>query len=277
MAEFAWAVRNQVRPLGWQRLGGPCHGGQPEWDFPVGDAVDRPRSTASGSTVTPRASPSPRVPRLGMPAAAGGAGAVAVRVFSWRAPCRSTAPALCACARRTRLAGGRRRWRVDARRAPQRIARGVAAGAPLRRKDPDLPPPVTASFAGFARAGTAVKGDAERRCRAARRRDSAGSFTEVDPSASVPDWSREHKSFWSWMPSRSLLASIRAYQRISGSRRPWHALRRRWLVLTHRFWSVVTGADIPLRSRHRLRPPPAHGVVIHSDVEIGPNRPTSSR
>jgi glycosyltransferase involved in cell wall biosynthesis len=24
MAEFAWAVRNQVRPLGWQRLGGPC-------------------------------------------------------------------------------------------------------------------------------------------------------------------------------------------------------------------------------------------------------------
>jgi len=25
MAEFAWAVRNQVRPLGWQRLGGPCH------------------------------------------------------------------------------------------------------------------------------------------------------------------------------------------------------------------------------------------------------------
>jgi len=25
MAEFAWAVRNEVRPLGWQRLGGPCH------------------------------------------------------------------------------------------------------------------------------------------------------------------------------------------------------------------------------------------------------------
>lgn len=24
MAEFAWAVRNEVRPLGWQRLGGPC-------------------------------------------------------------------------------------------------------------------------------------------------------------------------------------------------------------------------------------------------------------
>jgi cellulose synthase/poly-beta-1,6-N-acetylglucosamine synthase-like glycosyltransferase len=24
MAEFAWAVRNELRPLGWQRLGGPC-------------------------------------------------------------------------------------------------------------------------------------------------------------------------------------------------------------------------------------------------------------
>ena len=49
--------------------------------------------------------------------------------------------------------------------------------------------------------------------------------------ASVPDWSREHKPFWSWMPSRSLLATIRAYQRIADSRLPWTALRRRWLVL----------------------------------------------
>ena len=109
--------------------------------------------------------------------------------------------------------------------------------------------------------------------RAARRMDSAGSFIEVDPSASVPDWSREHKSFWSWMPSRSLLASIRAYQRISGSSRPWHALHRRWLVLTHRFWSVVTGADIPLHCSIAggLLLPHPNGVVFHNDVEIGPN------
>jgi serine O-acetyltransferase len=103
--------------------------------------------------------------------------------------------------------------------------------------------------------------------------DSAGSFIEVDPSASVPDWSREHKSFWSWMPSRSLLASIRAYQRISGSSRPWHALHRRWLVLTHRFWSVVTGADIALSCRIAggllLPPPERHRHP--NDVEIGPN------
>ena len=108
---------------------------------------------------------------------------------------------------------------------------------------------------------------------AARRMDGAGSFTEVDPSASVPEWSREHKSFWSWMPSRSLLAAIRAYQRIADSRLTWHALRRPWLVLRHRFWSVVTGADIPLHCgiAGGLLLPHPNGVVIHSDVEIGPN------
>ena len=96
---------------------------------------------------------------------------------------------------------------------------------------------------------------------------------EDEPSASVADWSREHKPFWSWMPSRSLLATIRAYQRIADSRRPWHALQRRWLVLRHRFWSVVTGADISLRCRigGGLLLPHPNGVVIHSDVEIGPN------
>jgi hypothetical protein len=32
------------------------------------------------------------------------------------------------------------------------------------------------------------------------------------PSADVPDWSREHKRFFEWAPSKSLIASIRAYQ-----------------------------------------------------------------
>lgn len=103
--------------------------------------------------------------------------------------------------------------------------------------------------------------------------DSATPFTEIDPSASVPDWSREHKAVWAWMPSRSLLATIRAYQRIADSPRSWHALRRRWLVLTHRFWSVVTGADIPLHCGigGGLLLPHPNGIVIHSDVVIGPN------
>ena len=95
----------------------------------------------------------------------------------------------------------------------------------------------------------------------------------AEPSASFPDWSREHKPFWSWLPSRSLLATIRAYQRIGDSRGPWHALRRRWLVLRHRFWSVVTGADISLGCRigGGLLLPHPNGIVIHNDVEIGPN------
>ncbi len=92
-------------------------------------------------------------------------------------------------------------------------------------------------------------------------------------SARVPDLAREHKSAFSWQPSRSLLASIRAYQRNCGSRNPLQILVRTFAVLRHRFWSVVTGADIPINTRiggGLLLPHPS-GVVIHPDVEIGPN------
>jgi len=108
---------------------------------------------------------------------------------------------------------------------------------------------------------------------AAPGKGSAARSIVPEPSASIPDWSREHKPFGSWMPSRSLLATIRAYQRIADSRLPWHALQRRWLVLMHRFWSVVTGADISLGCRIAggLLLPHPNGVVIHNDVEIGPN------
>lgn len=88
----------------------------------------------------------------------------------------------------------------------------------------------------------------------------------MDVSATEPDWSREAKPFWAWMPSRSLLASIRAYQRGN-----W--LTRRVAVFRHRFWSVVTGADIPLNCRIGggvLMPHP-NGIVIHPDARIGPN------
>ena len=67
--------------------------------------------------------------------------------------------------------------------------------------------------------------------------------TEAVVSASVPDWSREAKPFWAWQPSRSLLSSLRAYERLAGSRGPWAVLLRKWTVLRHGFWSVVTGAD----------------------------------
>lgn len=61
-------------------------------------------------------------------------------------------------------------------------------------------------------------------------------------------------------------ASIRAYEHGG-------AIRRRVAVLRHRFWSVVTGAEIPLGSRIAggLLIPHPNGIVIHPDAVIGPN------
>ena len=88
----------------------------------------------------------------------------------------------------------------------------------------------------------------------------------------LPDWEREAKPLWAWMPGCSLLASIRAYQR-HRVRGPWAAPLRLLAVLRHRFWSVVTGADVPLtlRAGGGLMLPHPNGIVIHPDVELGPN------
>ena len=50
-------------------------------------------------------------------------------------------------------------------------------------------------------------------------------------------------------------------------------MRRRILVLRHRFWSVVTGADVPLNSQigGGLLLPHPNGIVIHPEAVIGPN------
>jgi serine O-acetyltransferase len=47
----------------------------------------------------------------------------------------------------------------------------------------------------------------------------------------------------------------------------------KWFVLRHRFWSVVTGADIPLNCRigGGLLIPHPNGIVIHPEAEIGAN------
>ena len=97
---------------------------------------------------------------------------------------------------------------------------------------------------------------------------------EVSVSASVPDWSRENKPIHSWAPSRSLLASIRAYQRYAASRNILvRFVATKIQVLRHRFWSVVTGAEIPLNAHigGGLLLPHPNGVVIHPDARIGPN------
>ena len=93
-----------------------------------------------------------------------------------------------------------------------------------------------------------------------------------EPSTTEPDWSREAKRFFEWSPSRSLLGAIRSYQRHAAGGAVG-GLARRWAVLRHRFWSAVTGADIPLASNigGGLLLPHPNGVVIHPGSVIGPN------
>jgi serine O-acetyltransferase len=71
-------------------------------------------------------------------------------------------------------------------------------------------------------------------------------MTNTEITGCEPDWSREHKTVFSWCPSRSLHASIRAYQRHSCSRKPLSEVAAKITIFRHRFWSAVTGADIPI-------------------------------
>ena len=92
-------------------------------------------------------------------------------------------------------------------------------------------------------------------------------------SAEVPDWSREAMRVGAWDPSRALLASIRAWQKAGSGDRFDQIAQRKLAVLRHRFWSIVTGADIPLSSAIEggLLLPHPNGIVIHPGVRIGPN------
>lgn len=96
---------------------------------------------------------------------------------------------------------------------------------------------------------------------------------EYPTSADVPDWSREAVNVGQWAPSRRLLRALRDYQRVAGLAGPVAAARRKLAVLRHRFWSAVTGADIPLNCQigGGLMLPHPSGVVIHPDARIGPN------
>lgn len=88
-------------------------------------------------------------------------------------------------------------------------------------------------------------------------------------SATDPDWSREHPGVW-WDPARKLLRSIRRYQAAKG---PLSTITRKYWVLQHRFWSVITQADIPLNSHigGGLVLPHPNGIVVHPETMIGPN------
>ena len=66
-------------------------------------------------------------------------------------------------------------------------------------------------------------------------------------SVSVPDWS--HRRWNEWAPAKSLIASVRAYQRYAARRGLIALLGRRAAVLRHRFWSLVTAAELGIE-RH---------------------------
>lgn len=91
-------------------------------------------------------------------------------------------------------------------------------------------------------------------------------------SASIPDLSREAPRGL-WDPPRRLLKSLRRYQ-ASRERTGLVATGLRYYsVLEHRFWSAVTGADIPLNCHlgGGLLLLHANGIVIHPDATVGPN------
>lgn len=89
---------------------------------------------------------------------------------------------------------------------------------------------------------------------------------------SQPIWNRE-KPTRLWDPSRQLLKAIRKYQALRTSASPLGKLSKNWWVLVHRFWSVVTGAEISLSCNigGGLLIPHPNGIVIHPNAVIGPN------
>ena len=94
------------------------------------------------------------------------------------------------------------------------------------------------------------------------------------PSSTEPDWRREQLDSWfSWHPSKKLLKSIRDYQSAAKRKGPISAIKKKLAVLRHRFWSVVTAADVPLNCNlgGGLRFTHTTGIVIHPNSTIGPN------
>jgi serine O-acetyltransferase len=91
-------------------------------------------------------------------------------------------------------------------------------------------------------------------------------------SREIADWTREKpRGFWD--PGRKLLLTIRRYQSLRTKNDPLAQILVKWVVIRHRFWSVVTGADIPLNCNigGGLLIPHPNGIVIHPGARIGAN------
>jgi serine O-acetyltransferase len=99
------------------------------------------------------------------------------------------------------------------------------------------------------------------------------SIMDAKVSSEEPEWTREEIRPGEWAPGKRLLACIREYQRHGSNPGLFSPAIRKWAVLRHRFWSAVSGADIPLNCRIAggLLIPHPNGIVIHPDAVIGPN------
>src|SRR5271157_4342339 len=99
----------------------------------------------------------------------------------------------------------------------------------------------------------------------------SSSMASEEISDTTPDWSREFCRGY-WDPGRRLLRSIRQYQKWT-SRGPLLRWISRYWVFQHRFWSVVSGADIPICCKigGGLLLTHPNGVVIHPASIIGVN------
>jgi serine O-acetyltransferase len=90
----------------------------------------------------------------------------------------------------------------------------------------------------------------------------------------LPDWARERCARLEWNPSRQLLRSLRDYTQARERDDATNFVKRRLAILRHRFWSAVSGAEIPLNSSRiagGLLIPHPNGVVVHPEAVIGPN------
>jgi serine O-acetyltransferase len=90
--------------------------------------------------------------------------------------------------------------------------------------------------------------------------------------AKIADWTRESPQQY-WDPGLRLLRTIRSYQHWQARRGPVALCLRKWFAFCHRFWSAVTGADIPLNCKigGGLAIPHPNGIVIHPAAVIGVN------
>jgi len=100
-----------------------------------------------------------------------------------------------------------------------------------------------------------------------------GEFAGI-ASATIPDWSREQVDWKRWNPPGRLLRTVRDYQRWRHRMGPVGRLIGVVCTFRHRFWSIVTSADIPLNAKNLgggLVLMHASGIVIHEESSLGPN------